>query len=123
MQTLLNPLLSNIISGDKLASSLTFGSLSKQLLLSLLLILRCGESRNADIRIRLVCAVPCIHGNSCSKLFFGWSNSYLKKKKLDKASGFVRLSETLASSVYFALLPGYHVPCRYRCSKNQYYCS
>lgn len=43
MQTSLNPLLSNIISGDKLASSLTFGSLSKQLLLSLLLILRCGE--------------------------------------------------------------------------------
>lgn len=43
MQTSLNPLLSNIITGDKLASTLTSVNLSKQSLLFWLLILPCGE--------------------------------------------------------------------------------
>lgn len=42
MQTSLNPLLSNIVSGDKLASSLTFGQFVKAIAPSWRLILLCG---------------------------------------------------------------------------------
>ena len=43
MQTSLNPLLSNIITGDKLASTLTFGQFVKAIASFLALILPCGE--------------------------------------------------------------------------------
>ena len=43
MQTSLNPLLSNIIAGDKLASTLTFGQFVKAIASFWPLILPCGE--------------------------------------------------------------------------------
>ena len=66
MQTSLNPLLSNIITGDKLASTLTSVNLSKQSLLFWLLILPCGEPpRLFPLRTGLESVVSYVYGD-CS---------------------------------------------------------
>ena len=58
MQTSLNPLLSNIITGDKLASSLTFGQFVKA-------IASCdvgGDAGYSFVRNGLACAFPGLYG-------------------------------------------------------------
>ena len=69
MQTSLNPLLSNIISGDKLASSLTFGQFVKAIASFLAFIFGSlyshvgSNSGYANIRIGLENSFPCLYGN------------------------------------------------------------
>ena len=67
MQTSLNPLLSNIITGDKLASSLTFGQFVKAIasFLAPYIAMWGGYSGDADFRSGMASAFPSIYGD-CS---------------------------------------------------------
>lgn len=65
MQTSLNPLLSNIVSGDKLASSLTFGQFVKAIA-SFLAALYCYVGRYPSDTVdgtRLACLVSGLYGD------------------------------------------------------------
>ena len=66
MQTSLNPLLSNIISGDKLASSLTFRPVcqSHSLFPGTLYRHVGSYTGNADLRTGLACTFPGLYGGS-----------------------------------------------------------
>ena len=66
MQTSLNPLLSNIITEDKLASSLTFGQFVKAIasFLAPYIAMWGGDGGDPFAGIGLACTVPGLYGNS-----------------------------------------------------------
>ena len=66
MQTSLNPLLSNVVSGERLASSLTFGQFVKAIASFLPLYCHVGAySDHSFFRIGMEGAVSCLYGYSC----------------------------------------------------------
>ena len=65
MQTSLNPLLSNIVRGDRLASSLTFGQFVKAIASFLApYIAMWGQRRRFLLSIWDACIIPYLYGNS-----------------------------------------------------------
>ena len=117
MQTSLNPLLSNVVSGERLASSLTFGQFVKgyrffprslyshvggyQAIPSL------GMGWRVLFPIYMVIAVVAI-------LWLGTTSIHEEKGR--RASFyFRRMSCFVGKAVHTALFLGHHVPCGYRC--------
>ena len=102
MQTSLNPLLSNIVSGDKLASSLTFGQFVKAIASFLApYIAMWGATQ----------AIPSME--------LGWraigSYHYPRDQRGGAALHLWRMSGFAGQAFYPALLYRYHVPCGDRC--------
>ena len=75
MQTSLNPLLSNIISGDKLASSLTFGQFVKAIASFLAPYIAMWGATQAMLRPRLACTFPGLYGYSHNCGFVAFCNT------------------------------------------------
>lgn len=71
MQTSLNPLLSNIVSGERLASTLTFGQFVKAIASFLAPYIAMWGAIEAIpyLRLRLESAVPHLYGGGCSRYF------------------------------------------------------
>lgn len=71
MQTSLNPLLSNIVRGDRLASSLTFGQFVKgDCFVSCTLHRYVGSyTGHSVVRFGVACAVSYLYGDSCDSRF------------------------------------------------------
>ena len=122
MQTSLNPLLSNIITGDKLASTLTFGQFVKAIASFLApYIAMWGATQTIPtfglgwrvlFPMYMVIAVLAI-------VLLG--STPIEEEQPDKASGFKACSGFAGKTVHFALFYRYHVPCGYRC-RYQYHC-
>ena len=104
MQTSLNPLLSNIISGDKLASSLTFGQFVKAIASFLAPYIAMWGATQAMPTFGLGWRVLFPVYMVVAIIAIVW----LSSTPIDE-----ELPETAGNSVYPALFYRYHVPCRY----------
>ena len=69
MQTSLNPLLSNIVRGDRLASSLTFGQFVKAIASFLAPYIAMCYTGHSVVRFGVACAVSYLYGDSCDSRF------------------------------------------------------
>lgn len=116
MQTSLNPLLSNIVSGDKLASSLTFGQFVKAIASSWRLIspVGCYPSDTVD-GTRLACLVSGLYGDRRDRYPAIGSYHYPRDQRGGAALHLWRMSGFAGQAFYPALLYRYHVPCGDRC--------
>lgn len=121
MQTSLNPLLSNIISGDRLASTLTFGQFVKAIASflapylamwgSLQAIPTFGLGWRVLFPIYMVIAIFAI-------LFL--SATPIEEEKSRQCFWFCGLFEAVGQTLHPFVISRYHVPCGYRC-RNEHY--
>lgn len=81
MQTSLNPLLSNIIPGDRLASTLTFGQFVKAIasFLAPYIAMWGGGAEHSYLRIGLACAVPHLYGHCGVCYLFPFGYAYRRR--------------------------------------------
>ena len=124
MQTSLNPLLSNVVSGERLASSLTFGQFVKAIASFLApyiamwgatqAIPSLGMGWRVLFPIYMVIAVVAI-------LWLG-TTSIHEEKEEGRTFYFRRMSCFVGKAIHTALFLGHHVPCGYRC-RYKYHCT
>ena len=113
MQTSLNPLLSNIVSGDKLASSLTFGQFVKAIASFLAPYIAMWGATQAipSIGTRLACLVSGLYGDRRDRYPAIGSYHYPRDQRGGAALHLWRMSGFAGQAFYPALLYRYHVPC------------
>ena len=123
MQTSLNPLLSNIVRGDRLASSLTFGQFVKAIasFLAPYIAMWGSDASYSVFRFGLADSFPGLYGKWPLSPFFCSTPRRLKKRKGRRQTVYFRTMPCLArQAVYPALLYRYHVSCRYRRGHKHY---
>ena len=111
MQTSLNPLLSNIISGDRLASTLTFGQFVKAIASFLAPYLAMWGALQA--------AVPYLYDCSCVCYSVAFGYSYYRRTA-GQGIWICRLFEVVGKTFYSVVFPWYHVSCGNRCGYKYY---
>lgn len=122
MQTSLNPLLSNIVRGDRLASSLTFGQFVKAIASFLAPYIAMWGATQAipsfDLGWRILFPVYMIVAVVAILLL---NATQIEEEKGRRQTVYFRTMPCLArQAVYPALLYRYHVSCRYRRGHKHY---
>ena len=117
MQTSLNPLLSNIVSGDKLASSLTFGQFVKAIASFLAPYIAMWGATQAIPSMGLGWRVlfPVYMVIAVIAILLIGSYHYPRDQRGGAALHLWRMSGFAGQAFYPALLYRYHVPCGDRC--------
>ena len=117
MQTSLNPLLSNIVSGDKLASSLTFGQFVKAIASFLAPYIAMWGATQAIPSMELGWRVlfPVYMVIAVIAILLLGSYHYPRDQRGGAALHLWRMSGFAGQAFYPALLYRYHVPCGDRC--------
>ena len=117
MQTSLNPLLSNIVSGDKLASSLTFGQFVKAIASFLAPYIAMWGATQAIPSMELGWRVlfPVYMVIAVIAILLLGATTIHETKEEGRPSTFGECLALLGKPFYPALLYRYHVPCGDRC--------
>ena len=113
MQTSLNPLLSNIISGDRLASTLTFGQFVKAIASFLAPYLAMWGSLQTIPTFGLGWRVLFYLHDCCHLCGFVFSINPYRRRKSRPGIRISRLFPVIEQAFHPALFPRYHVSCGY----------
>ena len=116
MQTSLNPLVTNLISSEKLASTLTFGQFIKAIASFLAPVIAAWGGYNDASYIRSRVESPVCDICNCQfAVDFPFGCDTDRRRKTRQGVRYCSLSETARTSVHPTLFHRHHVPCRNRC--------